>query len=134
MPLVARNQPPRSTVTDMPVVALSAQTKISPLFNYPTSIAARLYGAKVRIYVEASREVDVYIVNSLQQASIVSVEQAKALGVMVLPRVLLVPNLEFTLPKEWATIGWNLIIGNPAQTVGRPESVAAVYYAVTDLG
>lgn len=105
----------------MPVVALKPQRKINPWFVTP------LPGKNVRIYIEATLPVDVFV-SSYHQASLVtSIADARAHGILCYPSV---PFLDQTItlpsPAVW-NAGWNLTIGHPGPTTAE---VAAVYYAV----
>lgn len=103
----------------MPVVALKPNHKIAPWFVNPT-----WNGGKVRIYMEASSPVDVFIVNSAQASIIGSVADARRLGVLCFAATSALDR-GITLPAIWMG-GWNLIIGH----TGTPNEIVAVYYAV----
>ena len=104
----------------MPVVALQPKHKVSPWYVNPI-----IHGGKVRIYVEASQAVDVFVASAEQAPQINSVVDAVRLGVLYYPATQLVDQ-PITLPNTWKT-GWNLIIGHAGIA---NQNVTAVYYAV----
>ena len=103
----------------MPVVALQPKHKIAPWFVNPT-----WNNGKVRLYLEASKPVDVFVVNALQAPQINSVLDARKLGVLTYPATTAIDQI-ITLPTLWNG-GWNLVIGH----AGGNDDVIAVYYAV----
>jgi hypothetical protein len=107
----------------MPVAAIERKTKITPWFPRPRS-------GKVRIYIESTQSVDVFVSNPPKTALITSVPVAQQHGILVYPGIqFLDQNIE--LPEFWATTGWNLTIG---YFPGNPSARdAAVYYAVFNL-
>lgn len=110
---------PKTIEKTMPVVALKPNHKISPWFVNPT-----WSGGKVRIYVESSSPVDVFVVNSAQAPTINSTADAQKLGILYFPATSAIDQI-ITLPASWSG-GWNLIIGHG----GFPKEIIAVYYAV----
>jgi hypothetical protein len=89
----------------MPVAIVKSKTKISPGYVRPDT-------GKVKIYVESSSLVDVYIVSNQQAEQIVSPAAAAALGILNYPGRMFVNNEIVTLPLNWQG-GWKLVIGNP---------------------
>lgn len=105
----------------MPVAALKKDTKIAPWFPYQES-------GRVRIYVEASSPVDIFISSPEHAKSISSVETAAKFGQSVLIRNSQWQPLyeTITLAPAWRFTGWVLTIGHPSNHA----EVIAVYYAV----
>lgn len=104
----------------MPVAVIKANKKLAPFFPYPPS-------GRVRVYLEASLPVDVFISNPEQAKAITSVQTAAEFSNAVLIR-----NLRWQLdeivqiPPAWNTMGWTLTIGHP----GGHEEPIGVYYNV----
>ena len=104
----------------MPVAAITLGSKISPVFPYPT-------GGLARVYVEASRPVDVFISSPQDANQINSLVAAAGLG----PRVIIRTRQQLwneivQLPPEWSATGWSLTIAHP----GGDQNPIGVYYAV----
>lgn len=104
----------------MPVVALEPNHKISPWFVAPVS-------GKVRIYVETTLPIDVFVSSSQQASLATSIAAARAYGILCYEKVsFLDQTISLPSPAVW-NAGWNLTIGHPGP-IG--AGVAAVYYAV----
>jgi hypothetical protein len=101
----------------MPVAALQPSNRISPAYVYPKT-------GKVRIHVEASQTIDIFVASNAQADQINSFQTAANLGIL---SILNQQNIDqiFTLPNTWKD-GWKLVIGN------RSQNVIAVYYMVYD--
>ena len=104
----------------MPVAAIQPKNKISPGYLCPKS-------GKVRVYLEASQPVDVYVASNQQADGVDSPATAANLGVLTfLGQTKL--DQTVTLPLAWQFGGgWKLVIGNGQ------ANVVAVYYMVYDL-
>lgn len=104
----------------MPVAAIKPDSKISPWFPYVPS-------GRVRIYVEASMPVDIFVSSPDQAQQIISVPTAGQFGPSVLIRNAQSKMDEtINLAATWNPSGWNLTIGHPP---GHQE-VIAVFYSV----
>src|SRR5204862_3633960 len=79
----------------MPVVALQPKHKIAPWF-----VNLTWNNGKVRLYLEASKPVDVFVVNALQAPQINSVLDARKLGVLTYPATTAIDQI-ITLPTLW---------------------------------
>ena|SRR5882672_7729696 len=104
----------------MPVAAITAGSKISPVFPYPTAGMAR-------VYIEASLPVDIFISTPQDAESITSLVAAAQLA----PRVLIYNTRLFlneiiNVPPEWSTVGWSITIAHP----GTHQTPIGVYYVV----
>jgi hypothetical protein len=88
----------------MPVSVINPKSKITPGYIYPPT-------GKVKIYVESSLPVDIFIANNEQADKITSAEIAAKFGVFGYLVHTLVDNQTVTLPSTWQT-GWKLVIGN----------------------
>ena len=104
----------------MPVVAITPNSKISPVFSYPAN-------GRARVHLEASLPVDVFISTPNDAQAITSLVSAAQLA----PRVLIynmrqVFNEIINLPPEWSSAGWSLTIAHP----GGHQNPIGVYYAV----
>ena len=103
----------------MPVVALKVGHKIAPNFAYPTS-------GRVRIYMEASDPVDVFVSSPEQAPQINSVQAAQFMQLPNFPQRIGM-NEVVPLPVTWRN-GWTLTIGHP----GTHNEVIAVYYYISE--
>lgn len=116
----------------MPVIVINPKNRISFPYTFPST-------GKIKIYVEASQSVDVFIARSSSVSKITSVNAAKQAGIYTLEGQLKVDNLVLTLPQEWSkpnaglstngtpspTVGtWDIVIGNPS------DNHVGVYYMV----
>ena len=105
----------------MPVFALDPNSKVSPWFVRPIS-------NKVRIHVESTQPVDVFVSSFEQREVATSVTNARIHGVLVYPAIRALDDT-IKLPDFWHA-GWNLTIGYAAPP-GSPT--AAVYHQVFNL-
>ena len=101
----------------MPVVALKPANKMGFGFAYPPS-------GKIKIYLEASYPVDVFLASNDQATKINSPTDAVTLGAHVFTQQMLMPHIEIGIPPSWSS-GWQLVVGNP-----HPSEVVAVFYQI----
>lgn len=100
----------------MPVIALEGGKKTTPSFPYIPS-------GKVKLYLEASHPVDVFISPPSEADQIKTPADAQRFNLISLPQQMKIPSQTFPLPENCKN-GWKLVIGNPGDTT------AAVYYMV----
>jgi hypothetical protein len=100
----------------MPIVAIQPNTRRSFPYTVPAS-------GKVKIGVEASLPVDIFVVKKGDEAFTASPELIRQHGIYMLPQRK-IETQTLTLPETWRAIHWVLIIANPS------NEVAAVYYTV----
>ena len=100
----------------MPIIALEGGKKTAPSYPYTPS-------GKVKIYLEASIPVDVFIASPPIADELKSTADAQRFTLISLPQQTKIPNQIFSLPDNCKD-GWKLVIGNPG------DKVAAVYYSV----
>ena len=103
----------------MPIVALKPNHRITPQWMYPPC-------GKIRLFLEASGPVDVYVISSPQLHLTSSIANAQKHGVLTWSSQIVIPNVEITLPPSWSYQMWNLVISNNSLT-----DVVAVYYQIT---
>lgn len=106
----------RSNQINMPVVVIAPLQRSSFPYSFPDT-------GKVRIVVETSRPVDIFVALSSQSSLLSSVWSAKQNGIFTLPTQQKVDTV-LTLPDQWRAVEWSLVVANPA-----PETVG-VYYMV----
>ena len=102
----------------MPVVALKPGYRIFPSFAYPST-------GRVRIYLEATHPVDVFVSTPDQAPKITSVQVAHAMQVINFPQRVGMNEI-VPLPLQWKNSGWALTIGHSAGH----DDVIAVYFFV----
>jgi hypothetical protein len=78
---------------------------------------------KIRITVEASVPVDIFVIRQLDENLVSSVALAAQHGIYTLPQRK-IEDQTLTLPEAWRSVNWALVIANP-----NPD-VAAVHYTV----
>jgi hypothetical protein len=100
----------------MPVALINPNSRIDPGYFRPDS-------GKVKIHVESTNPVDVFIASNEQATRIHSLADARAMGVLTYDRRMTLDDV-VTLPTGWLEGRWKLVIGNDNATH------AAVYYTV----
>lgn len=106
----------------MPILSLKPGNRVWPSFLYPKN-------GKVKILLEASIAVDVFIAHPNSAPQITSIPVAQSLpGVLALPAKTKLDYMEITIPPAWNGVGWCLVFGNPHTT-----EYAAVYYTIIDV-
>jgi hypothetical protein len=103
----------------MPVAAIQNIKRVSFPYIIPPS-------GKVRITVEASIPVDIFVVKQGDENFCSSVALATQHGIFTLPQRK-IEDQNLTLPESWRPNNWVLVIGNPS------PNVAAVYYNVFNV-
>lgn len=103
----------------MPVLLIKPGTATYFGFPYPPN-------GKVKIYLEASSPVDVFVCNEQQRPQITSVAAAQAIGIFALGGQSKIDNAFVDIPAAWKGTSWYVLIGN-----GGAEA-AAVYVIVND--
>jgi hypothetical protein len=103
----------------MPVAVLKVGHKLIPNFAYPST-------GRVRIYMEATHPVDVFVSSQEQAPQINSVQTAQQLQILNFPQRIGM-NEVVPLSPTWRN-GWTLTIGHP----GTHNEVIGVYYFVSE--
>jgi len=103
----------------MPVVAIEPLKRVSYPYVIPPS-------GMVRITVEASIPVDIFVVKQGDENYCSSIFQASQHKIFNLSQRTL-ENQSLTLPAAWRPSNWVLVIGNPS------THVAAVHYNVFNV-
>jgi hypothetical protein len=100
----------------MPVVAIQPFKRMSFPYLFPST-------GKVKITLEASVPVDIFVIRQSEEALASSVTEAAKHGLYTLPQRKK-EEQALTLPEAWRDATWSLVIANPS------PNVAAVYYMV----
>jgi hypothetical protein len=100
----------------MPLAAVEPQKRLS----FPYSVPAT---GKIRITVEASIPVDIYVTRVGDDVHCSSVALAMQHKIYTLPQRMK-EDQQLTLPESWRTTNWLLVIGNPS------AKIAAINYNV----
>lgn len=105
----------------MPIISIPPQTL--SYFNIPYPPAG-----KVKIILEASSPVDIFICTEQQRIGINNLAAAQMLGVTALGGQTKIDNFIVPLPESWRGTNWNFMIGNPSA-----DAHAAVYFLVSNI-
>ena len=103
----------------MPALLIKPGTATFIGFPYPPN-------GKVKIFLEASSSVDLFVCNEQQRPQISSVADAQAKGIFVLGGQSKIDNAFVDIPAAWKGTSWYVLIGNAG------AEAAAVYVTVND--